>query len=90
MHILKFEDMKADTVREIKRVTDFLGFSYNEKEVSVRLGSGFTQFYRNHTAEFSHLTANQEQYIHNVVYSTSQFMRENGIYDMFPGIDEYL
>lgn len=90
VYILKFENLKADTVKEMKKVMDFLGFSYTENEVSERLSAGFSKFYRNHTATFSHFTADQEQYIHNVVYSTSQFMKEKGIHDMFPGIDDYL
>lgn len=90
IHVLIFEDMKADTVREMKKVTDFLGFSFTLEEVSTRLRAGFSQFYRNHTSEFSHFTPDQEQYIHDVVYSTSQFMRDKGLYDLYPRIDDYL
>lgn len=90
VHIIVFEDLKSNTVKEMKRVTDFLGFSLTEQEVSQRLDSGFTKFYRNHTAEFSHFTLEQEQYIHDTVASTIHFMKENEIYEMFPRIDEYL
>lgn len=90
VHILQFEDLKSDTARELKKVTDFLGFSYSLEEVSTRLQAGFTKFYRNHTTQFSHFTAVQEQYIHDVVYRTSQVMRENGLYGLFPRIDDYL
>ena len=85
-----FEDLKADTVGEMKKVTDFLGFSYTAEEISARLNSGFSQFYRNHTANFTHFTPDQETYIHDVIYNTSQFMGEKGLYDMFPRIDDYL
>ena len=90
VYILKFEDLKADTAKEMKKVTNFLGFSITEEEVAKKLMTGFSKFYRNHTAEFSHFTADQEKYVHSVVYSTSQFMKEKGVYDMFPGIDDYL
>ena len=90
VHILQFEDLKSDTARELKKVADFLGFSYSLEEVTTRLQAGFTKFYRNHTAQFSHFTAGQEQYIHDVVYRTSQVMRENGLYELFPRIDDYL
>ena len=90
VYIVKFEDLKADTVREMKRVTDFLGFSYSEQEVSQRLEAGYSKFYRNHTTNYSHFTSEQEQYIRDAVTTTSQFMKDNGIYDMFPRIDEYL
>ena len=90
VHILIFEDLKADTVGEMKKLTDFLGFSYTMEEISARLGGGFSQFYRNHTASFSHFTPDQERYVQDVVYSTSQFMREKGLYDFFPRIDDYI
>ena len=90
VHILIFEDLKADTVGEMKKLTDFLGFSYTMEEISARLGGGFSQFYRNHTASFSHFTTDQEKYVQDVVYSTSQFMREKGLYDLFPRIDDYI
>lgn len=90
VYVLQFEDLKSDTARELKKVTDFLGFSYSLEEVSTRLQAGFTKFYRNHTAQFSHFTAGQEKYIHDVVYHTSQVMRENGLHGLFPRIDDYL
>ena len=85
-----FEDLKADTVREMKKVTDFLGFSFTEKEIAERLGMGFSKFYRNHTAEFSYFTAEQESWIHDVFNHTSRILKSHGLYDMFPRIDEYL
>ena len=90
VHVLMFEDLKADTVREMKKVTDFLGFSFTEQEIAERLGMGFSKFYRNHTAEFSYFTAKQESLIHDVVKNTSRILKSNGIYDMFPRIDEYM
>jgi hypothetical protein len=89
VYVLVFEDLKAGTAQEMKKLTDFLGFSFSEQEVSDRLAAGFSKFYRNHTAEFSHFTPAQEQYVHDVVSKTSQFMKDNGIYDLFPGIDDY-
>ena len=71
-------------------MTDFLGFSLTEEEVAQRLGAGFSKFYRNHTSSFAHFTTRQERYISNVVSSTSQYLKDNGLYDMFPRIDEYL
>ena len=90
VYILIFEDLKADTVGEMKKLTDFLGFSYTLEEISARLGGGFSQFYRNHTASFSKFTPDQEKYIQNVVNITSQFMREKGLHDLFPRIDDYI
>ncbi|CAI8024939.1 WSCD family member CG9164 [Geodia barretti] len=90
VYVLIFEDLKKNTVGEMKRVSDFLGFSLTEAEVGERLRVGFSNFYRNHTSTFTHFTLRQERFVSNVVGTTSQFMKDNGIYDMFPRIDEYL
>ena len=90
VYILVFEDLRSDTAGEMKRVTDFLGFSYTLEEVSARLKAGYSHFYRNHTAHFPHFTPDQEQYIHSVVKATSQFMKKEDLYSMFPRIDDYL
>ena len=90
VYVLIFEDLKRDPVTELKKLTDFLGFSLTEQEVSERLGAGFSKFYRNHTAEFSHFTQQQEMYVHHVVSTTLEFMMDHDIYDMFPRIEDYL
>ena len=90
VYVLMFEDLKADTVREMKKVTDFLGFSFTEQEIAERLGMGFSKFYRNHTADFSHFTAKQESLIHDVVNRTARILKSHGVYYMFPRIDDYL
>jgi hypothetical protein len=90
VYVLIFEDLKKNTVGEMKKVSDFLGFSLTEVEVAERLRVGFSQFYRNHTSTFTHFTPHQERYVSHVVGTTSQFMKDNDIYDTFPRIDEYL
>ena len=88
--ILRYEDLKENTSQEMKRVTDFLGFSYSLDEVAARLEDGYSQFYRNHTVDFTHFTPTQELFIHNMINTTSHLMKEYDIYSMFPHINDYL
>lgn len=88
--ILRYEDLKENTSQEMKRVTDFLGFSYSLDEVAARLEDGYSQFYRNHTVDFTHFTPTQELFICNMINTTSHLMKEYAIYSMFPHINDYL
>lgn len=88
--ILRYEDLKENTAQEMKRVTDFLGFSYSLDEVAARLENGYSQFYRNHTADFLHFTPAQERFVHNLINTTIHLMKQYDIYGMFPHITEYL
>ena len=88
--ILRYEDLKKHSVPEMKRVTDFLGFSFTKKEVSARLRGGYPQFYRNHTVDFQHFTPAEEQFLHSLIHNTTLLMKEYGVYSMFPHIDQYL
>ena len=88
--ILHFEDLIVETVKEMKKVTDFLGFNISQEEVTHRLGNGYTDFYRNHKANFSHFTSEQESYIHEMIETTVLHMKTHNLYNMFPRIIEYL
>ena len=46
VHIVKYEDLKLDTLKEVKRMLDFLQFSYEEEELKERITTDFSTFYR--------------------------------------------
>ena len=87
---VRYEDLKKDTVREMKRVMDFLGFSrISESDIRERLGDGYNNFYRNHKDNFTHYTEEQKLFIRQQVENTINTLREHGKENIFP-IDEYL
>lgn len=88
--MVRYEDLKNNTIMEMKKMIDFLGFSHiSEAEVRERLSKGFTSFYRNHRDNFSHYTDEQKDFIHQQVQDTINALREQGRENVFP-IHEYL
>lgn len=57
--LVNYEDLKADPVREVKRMVDFLGYKLPESVLRERINQQFTVFYRNHTQTFEPFTAAQ-------------------------------
>lgn len=89
-HIIRYEDLKNDTVKELKKILDFLGFLHiSEADIEERLGDGYNSFYRNHKDDFGHYTEEQKSYVHQQVQETINALREHGKEAVFP-IHEYL
>lgn len=89
-HIVRYEDLKNNTVKEMKKVLDFLGFSHiSETDIEERLGEGYNAFYRNHKDNFGHYTEEQKSFVHQQVEDTINTLREHRMDSIFP-IYEYL
>ena len=88
--VVRYEDLKKDTIKEMKRVVDFLGFSHiSEADITNKLGEGYNNFYRNHTDNFGHFTEEQKAVVQHQVEETIKKLRENGRDNVFP-IHKYL
>ena len=46
IHVVKFENLKLDTLKEVKDMLDFLRFEYEEEELSARIKTDFNTFHR--------------------------------------------
>ena len=46
IHLVRYEDLKSDTYKEVKAMLDFLKFDYEEKDLRARIASNFSTFYR--------------------------------------------
>lgn len=58
--VVKYEDLKKNTLCEVQRMLDFLGIKYEEEVLAESLGTGFDAFHRKHPQEeFDHFTAEQ-------------------------------
>ena len=71
---MRYEDIKADTVREVKRMLEFIKFPYKESELVERLATGFNDFHRASHPTFDHYTAKQKEYVRAKVKETVQFL----------------
>ena len=87
---MRYEDLKSDTVKEMKKVMDFLGFPHlSEADITERLGQGYSQFYRNHKDSFEHFTEEQKAFVHKQVVDVISTLKQYGLENAFP-INEYL
>ena len=74
--VVRYEDIKADTVREVKRMLEFLKFPYKESELVERLAIGFNDFHRASHPTFEHYTAEQKEYVRAKVKETVKLLKK--------------
>ncbi len=89
--LIRYEDVKTDAVKEVKRMLDFLGVPYSDEELKQKLSQDFTAFQRQHKHdEFDHYTNEQRQLLLSVVQETVSKIHE--ISTTFPTqeLEEYL
>lgn len=65
--VVKYEDLKANTVHEVMRMVQFLGYEIPKDLLVERMKQKFTAFYRNHTLTFQHFTTAQKNYINSII-----------------------
>ena len=87
--VVKYEDLKADPVTQVKRMLAFLRYPYKDKEVEERLEGGFFHFYRNHTDTFEHYTPEQTAHMNNVITSVIDRLKQENITNFIP-LEPYL
>ena len=62
VHVVNYEDLKRNTVREVEKILDFLQFPYTHEEVVERLRVDYTDFQRVHTHDdFQHFSPEQKE-----------------------------
>ena len=85
--VVRYEDLKPNTIREVKRMLDFLQFPYKEEVVEERLEKDFSRFRRRHRGSFEHFTTKQREHVMKYVQSARTEL-EQKIHMTF-GIEEY-
>ncbi len=86
--VIRYEDLKNDLLREVKRMLGFLRVPYTEEELQKRMGHGYTLFKRLHKGDdFGHFTSDQRQLVISVVQETVDILQRN--YTTH-GIEKYL
>ena len=44
--VVRYEDLKSDTAKEVKRMLEFLQFDYEEEELETKITADFNTFHR--------------------------------------------
>ena len=72
-----YEDMKADRIREVKRMLTFLGVPYEEGELRRSLVEDFSQFQRSKHVDFDPYTPEQRAYARKVIEGMIKEVRKS-------------
>ena len=68
IHILRYEDLKQDTVGEIKKTLDFLDVSYDPERVTEKLNMDYADFKRTHDRNhYEHYSVEQREFVKSVL-----------------------
>lgn len=67
--VVRYEDLKIDTTREVERMLAFLQLPFSSDQVSQKLEEDFTTFKRVHSdeSEFEHYTDDQRDHIKSAI-----------------------
>lgn len=85
--VVRYEDLKKDSVKEVQRMLDFLDISIHKAELLRRLHqSSFSEYHRNHSdsSPFEPYTSSQVQYWNSVITNVDKSLRSNGITGFIP------
>ena len=86
---MRFEDLKANVIAEVKRMLDFLKVPYSESELEERMKTRFEKYHRKNIQHFDHFTAVQKQYMFVTLNKTINLLREENNGNTL-GLAEYL
>ena len=77
--VVRYEDLKDNTLGEMERMLDFLGFAYTREELARRLEKGYTAFKRTNHGNFEHYTQEQKKYIQKLVRGAVETLSSEGL-----------
>lgn len=77
--VVKYEDLKRDSKREMLQILNFLQLPFEEEEVSLRLGKDFTTFKRPNLKQshFEHYTGAQNTFMESVILRSIEAARKS-------------
>ena len=87
--VVRYEDIKADTLVQVRRILDFLEFNYMEQKLTERIREGYSSFYRNHTDNFEHFTPQQNAFINAELNKIVSVLHTYNVSGLFR-IDQYV
>ena len=88
--VLRYEDLKRDSLTQVLRMLDFLNVHYDRTEIETRLQDDFNAVRRNHTCDFEHYTEDQKAYVKNMLSGTITELQSMGVDYEDLKLEEYL
>ena len=76
--VVKYEDMKANMSRELRRMLDFLQVPYTEAQFQSVVNSGYEKFRRHHSSQddYDHYTSEQRAFVNSIIRTTHSILEE--------------
>ena len=87
--IVRFESLRRDYQKEIKRMLKFLGVEVQEEELRRRLKGGFDRYRRHHHDTFSHFTSRQTEVVRKHIRNVERALAGTNLSYLLP-LQEYL
>ena len=84
VHVVNYEDLKRDAVKEVEKILDFLQFPYSHDEVVERLREDYTDFQRPHTQDnFQHFSPKQKENLRTTLLTVMNTTKASGKAELF-------
>ena len=84
VHVVSYEDLQNDTVREVEKILDFLHFPYSHEDLIQRLRVDFTTFQRHHMNDgFQHFSPKQKERLRLTITQLMGAAKTAGKADLF-------
>ena len=89
--VVKYEDMKANMSKELRRMLNFLQVPYTEAQFQSVVTSGYEKFRRHHSSQddYDHYTSEQRAFVNSVIRTTHSILEEYYLSEIC-SVHEYL
>jgi hypothetical protein len=87
--VVFFEDLKVDPAPQLARMLQFLEMPSSPDIINATLMNDYTTYYRNHTDNFEHYTAEQKIFINDIILQAANATQGKFDEDMVSHIREY-
>jgi hypothetical protein len=85
--IVRYENVKEDSLKQVARMLDFLHFDHRLAELPA---GDFTDVQRKHREEYEHYTESQKEFVSSMIISTMNTLELMGVDHKVLGLKEYL
>ena len=76
--VIKYENLKVNPSRELRRMLDFLQVPYTEAQFQRVVNNGCEKFKRHHSPrdDYDHYTSEQRAFVNSVIRTTHSILEE--------------
>jgi len=76
MLVVKYENLKADLMAELRRILDFLECDYTESDLNCTVQSNVEQFHRKHTTDVDPYSPEQKKFVISQIQIANELLSQ--------------